>query len=109
MTPISDCFALTLRYAWIVTPKTTRLRDGRPMSRQLDQSLGRTLATARLRRGLTQAGLAAMCGMSRRHLADIEGGANFTVAILLDLARTLPDAVLPIGEFVLVRVPGKEE
>ena len=89
-------------------PRTTRLDGSGTASRQLDPALGRTLATARLTRGLTQAGLAALCGMSRRHLADIEAGANFTVAILLDLARMLPEQVLPMGEFVLIRVPSQK-
>ena len=86
-------------------PRMTRLDAGLAVPRSLDPALGRAIEAARRRRGLTQAGLAATCGMSRRHLAAIEGGANFSVAILLDLARTLPDQVLSLGEFVLVRVP----
>jgi transcriptional regulator with XRE-family HTH domain len=85
----------------------TRLDGGIGESRSLDPALGRTIEAARRRQGWTQAGLAANCGMSRRHLASIEAGANFSVAILLDLARALPGEVLPVGEFLLVRVPGR--
>ena len=85
----------------------TRLDAGHAEPRSLDPALGRSVQAARVRRGLTQENLAALSGMSRRHLAAIEAGANLTVAKLLDLARALPDQVLPVGEFVLVRLPEK--
>jgi transcriptional regulator with XRE-family HTH domain len=86
-------------------PRMERLDGGVGESRRLDPALGRTIEAARRKRGVTQVGLAATCGMSRRHLASIEAGANFSVAILLDLARALPEQVLPVGEFLLVRMP----
>jgi transcriptional regulator with XRE-family HTH domain len=96
---------LPVRYALFVKPRMTRLDGSFAEQRSLDPALGRTIESARRKRGVTQVGLAATCGMSRRHLASIEAGANFSVAILLDLARALPDQVLPVGEFLLVRVP----
>ena len=83
----------------------TRLNGGRGESRRLDPTLGRALQATRRKHHLTQDQLAARSGMSRRHLAGIESGANFTVSILFDLARALPDQVLPLGEFLLVRIP----
>lgn len=55
----------------------------------VDKRLGSAIRVARERRHLTQAELASRCGISRRHLAGIEGGANFTVAVLAAIAREL--------------------
>jgi transcriptional regulator with XRE-family HTH domain len=60
------------------------------MRRRVDKSLGRIIEMERVKSGLTQEGLAGACGICRRHLASIEAGANFSVAILFDLARVLP-------------------
>ena len=84
----------------------TRLDGSVTEPRQLDRALGRTLQAARIRRGLTQENLSSLAGVSRRHIAAIEGGANCSVAILLDLARSLAGATLQVGEFLLVPLPG---
>ena len=42
-----------------------------------------------------------MCGISRRHLAAIEAGANFTVAVLLAIAHELVEPAMPIADFLL--------
>lgn len=74
--------------------------------RNVEPSIGRVIAEERSRCGFTQETFAAACGISRRHLAAIENGANFSVAILLDIARNLPPtSALPFGEFVLLRPP----
>src|SRR5258708_34557232 len=55
--------------------------------------LGETVRTTRIRRGLTQARLARLAGVSRRHLAALEKGANVSVnvprkvAVVLDLTE----------------------
>lgn len=74
--------------------------------RRVASSLGHAIARERARSGLSQDELAAACGISRRHLAAIEGGANLTVAVLIDIANNLPAAsALPLDGFLLVRVP----
>jgi transcriptional regulator with XRE-family HTH domain len=55
----------------------------------LDKNLGRLIRDRRKIRGYTQGELARRCGVSRRHVAAIERGANFTVAVLVALAREL--------------------
>jgi transcriptional regulator with XRE-family HTH domain len=74
--------------------------------RRVASSLGHAIARERVLSGLSQDEFAAACGISRRHLAAIEGGANFTVAVLLDIADNLPPtSALPLDGFLLVRVP----
>lgn len=74
--------------------------------RNVTSSLGHAIARERLRSGLSQNEFAAACGISRRHLAAIEGGANLTVAVLIDIADNLPaTSALPLDGFLLLRVP----
>ncbi|MCR5258427.1 MAG: helix-turn-helix transcriptional regulator [Desulfovibrio sp.] len=47
--------------------------DGREVEESLER-FGSNLKTARLRRGLSQAGVAAMAGVSQRTLQKLEGG-----------------------------------
>jgi transcriptional regulator with XRE-family HTH domain len=51
--------------------------------------LGETVRAARLERGLTQERLARLAGVSRRHLAALEKGANVSVAVLRKVATVL--------------------
>jgi transcriptional regulator with XRE-family HTH domain len=44
--------------------------------------LGETVREARIRKNLTQARLAKLAGVSRRHLAALEKGANVSMNIL---------------------------
>jgi transcriptional regulator with XRE-family HTH domain len=78
-------------------------------SRHLDAEIGKTIERERRRHGLTQVRLARMCGMSRRHLAAIERGANFSVAVLLDIAHVLAGQALRIGDYLLLHVPPRSE
>jgi len=59
--------------------------------------VGKRIRAAREARGLSRAELARRCGISRRHIAAIEAGANFSVAYLLALHSALGDA-LPLDE-----------
>lgn len=75
-------------------------------TRTVDTSLGRAIARERSRCGFTQEAFAELCGISKRHLAAIEHGANFSVAILLEILRNLPStAALPVDEYLLLRPP----
>ncbi len=67
--------------------------------------LGDTVREARIKKGLTQARLAKLAGVSRRHLAALEKGANVSVnilqrvAVVLDLNEIhLADLSLRAGE-----------
>ena len=51
--------------------------------------LGDTVREARIKKGLTQARLAKLAGVSRRHLAALEKGANVSVSILQRVAAVL--------------------
>lgn len=51
--------------------------------------LGDTVREARIKKGLTQARLAKLAGVSRRHLAALEKGANVSVNILQRVATVL--------------------
>src|SRR5687768_15035125 len=51
--------------------------------------LGQSVRDARLKKGFTQARLAKMAGVSRRHLAALEKGANVSVSILQRVAVVL--------------------
>lgn len=59
--------------------------------------LGETIKEARIRKGLTQARLAKMAGVSRRHLAALEKGANVSVSILQRVATVLELAEINLG------------
>jgi SOS-response transcriptional repressor LexA len=51
--------------------------------------LGDTVREARIRKNLTQARLAKLAGVSRRHLAALEKGANVSISILQRVAQVL--------------------
>lgn len=63
--------------------------------------LGDTVREARIRKGLTQARLAKLAGVSRRHLAALEKGANVSVSILQRVAAVLELTEIPLGELSL--------
>jgi transcriptional regulator with XRE-family HTH domain len=65
--------------------------------------LGESVREARLKKGLTQARLAKMAGVSRRHLAALEKGANVSIGILQRVAAVLELKEIPIGEISLRR------
>jgi len=62
--------------------------------RQMTRVLGGTIRSIREERGLSRAALAKRCGISLRHMASIEAGANFSIAIFLAILQELPDPTL---------------
>ena len=63
--------------------------------------LGDTVREARIRKNLTQARLAKLAGVSRRHLAALEKGANVSVSILQRVAAVLELTEIQIGDLSL--------
>lgn len=63
--------------------------------------LGDTVREARIRKNLTQARLAKLAGVSRRHLAALEKGANVSVNILQRVATVLDLSEIPLGDLSL--------
>ena len=63
--------------------------------------LGDTVREARIRKNLTQARLAKLAGVSRRHLAALEKGANVSVSILQRVAQVLELKEIQIGDLAL--------
>lgn len=63
--------------------------------------LGDIIREARIRKGLTQARLAKMAGVSRRHLAALEKGANVSVSILQRVAAVLELEEIQLGHLSL--------
>jgi transcriptional regulator with XRE-family HTH domain len=63
--------------------------------------LGDTVREARIRKGLTQARLAKLAGVSRRHLAALEKGANVSVNILQRVALVLDLTEIHLGDLSL--------
>ncbi|HKO56528.1 MAG TPA: helix-turn-helix domain-containing protein [Thermoanaerobaculia bacterium] len=63
--------------------------------------LGDTVREARIRKGLTQARLARMAGVSRRHLAALEKGANVSVLVLRKVASVLDLVEINLGGLML--------
>ncbi|MEO8380607.1 MAG: helix-turn-helix domain-containing protein [Acidobacteriota bacterium] len=63
--------------------------------------LGETVREARIRKNLTQAKLAKLAGVSRRHLAALEKGANVSVSILQRVAAVLELVQIQIGDLSL--------
>ena len=63
--------------------------------------LGQSVREARTRKGLTQVRLAALAGVSRRHLAALENGANVSINILQRVAAVLEMSEIPLGEVSL--------
>lgn len=63
--------------------------------------LGDTVREARIRKGLTQARLAKLAGVSRRHLAALEKGANVSLSILQRVATVLDLTEINLGTLSL--------
>jgi transcriptional regulator with XRE-family HTH domain len=63
--------------------------------------LGDTVREARIRKGLTQQRLAKLAGVSRRHLAALEKGANVSVNILQRVAQVLELTEIHLGDLSL--------
>jgi len=59
--------------------------------------LGETVRSARIKKGLTQAKLARLAGVSRRHLAALEKGANVSVLVLKKVASVLDLTHIQLG------------
>src|SRR2546423_1745398 len=70
------CFTLLAR-CWRVTGKAQRTTLPRHSHRERDYAFGQSMLTLRTSIGLTQAGLAALLGVSRRAIAEWEGGSNY--------------------------------
>jgi len=68
---------------------------------------GAALKRTRIDRGLSQAKLAKMSGVSRRHCADAETGANVTLLIAAKLMRALQMTSIPLGDQLTIM--GKRE
>jgi transcriptional regulator with XRE-family HTH domain len=63
--------------------------------------LGDVVRETRIKRGLTQAKLARLAGVSRRHLAALEKGANVSVLVLRKVASVLDLTEIDLGELQL--------
>jgi transcriptional regulator with XRE-family HTH domain len=63
--------------------------------------LGTTVREHRLKKGLTQARLARLAGVSRRHLAALEKGANVSVLVLRKVASVLDLTEIQLGDLSL--------
>ena len=63
--------------------------------------LGQSVREARIRKGLTQARLASMAQVSRRHLAALEKGANVSINILQRVASVLELTEIQLGDLSL--------
>lgn len=64
--------------------------------------LGQTVRESRIKKGLTQARLASLAGVSRRHLAALEKGANVSVLVLKKVATVLDLREIQLGDLSLV-------
>lgn len=69
--------------------------------------LGDTVRTTRIKRGLTQAKLARLAGVSRRHLAALEKGANVSVNVLKKVALVLDLTEIQLGGLSVRTAPGE--
>jgi transcriptional regulator with XRE-family HTH domain len=63
--------------------------------------LGETVREHRVRKGLTQARLARLAGVSRRHLAALEKGANVSVNVLQKVAVVLELKEISLGNLTV--------
>jgi transcriptional regulator with XRE-family HTH domain len=63
--------------------------------------LGETVRSSRIKKGLTQAKLARLAGVSRRHLAALEKGANVSVLVLTKVASVLDLTEINLGPILL--------
>src|SRR5438477_730327 len=68
--------------------------------------LGDTVRSTRIKRGLTQAKLARLAGVSRRHLAALEKGANVSVNVLKKVATVLDLTEIQLGGLSVRTAPG---
>lgn len=65
--------------------------------------LGDIVRETRIKRGLTQAKLARLAGVSRRHLAALEKGANVSVLVLTKVASVLDLQEIELGDDLSLR------
>jgi len=63
--------------------------------------LGETVREARIKKNFTQARLAKLAGVSRRHLAALEKGANVSISILQRVAAVLELTEINLGDLSL--------
>jgi len=63
--------------------------------------LGDVVRETRIKKGLTQAKLARLAGVSRRHLAALEKGANVSVLVLTKVASVLDLQEIELGDLSL--------
>ena len=63
--------------------------------------VGDTIREARIKKGLTQAKLARLAGVSRRHLAALEKGANVSILVLNKVATVLELHEIQVGNVSL--------
>ena len=63
--------------------------------------VGDTIREARIKKGLTQAKLARLAGVSRRHLAALEKGANVSILVLNKVATVLELHEIQVGSVSL--------
>src|SRR5213076_780012 len=63
--------------------------------------LGDVVRETRIKKGLTQAKLARLAGVSRRHLAALEKGANVSVLVLKKVASVLDLTEINLGPLFL--------
>lgn len=63
--------------------------------------LGDVVRETRIKKGLTQAQLARMAGVSRRHLAAMEKGANVSIAVMMKVTAVLGLTEIQIGKLSL--------
>ena len=70
--------------------------------------LGDTVREQRIRKGLTQARLARLAGVSRRHLAALEKGANVSVNVLRKVALVLELKEISLGTLT-VQTGGRDQ
>lgn len=63
--------------------------------------VGDTIREARIKKGLTQAKLARLAGVSRRHLAALEKGANVSILVLNKVATVLELHEIQVGSVAL--------
>jgi transcriptional regulator with XRE-family HTH domain len=68
--------------------------------------LGETIRETRIKKGLTQAKLARLAGVSRRHLAALEKGANVSVLVLRKVAGVLDMTEIHLGDLSLRATAG---
>jgi transcriptional regulator with XRE-family HTH domain len=67
--------------------------------------LGETVRSTRIKRGFTQARLARLAGVSRRHLAALEKGANVSINVLQKVASVLDLAEINLGALRVQTAP----